>query len=189
MSRTLGALVLVAGFAWIPSAQAGTTNVKCAMNEDRVWVYESVVDFNLSAKLKCGEPVQIIGRVKGYVKVQTQSGVEGYVADSAFPKSALPPEPEEKPNDVGSASAAALAHHTAPPSVDAPRATVAVASPMPAKSNTNAVASTAPSVPVNSTPAPAVASNVATTVAPTPAPVPAPVAVQFRANWTLSHSR
>ena len=178
MSRTLGALVLVAGFAWIPSAQAGTTNVKCAMNEDRVWVYESVVDFNLSAKLKCGEPVQIIGRVKGYVKVQTQSGVEGYVADSAFPKSALPPEPEEKPNDVGSASAAALAHHTAPPSVDAPRATVAVASPMPAKSNTNAVASTAPSVPVNSTPAPAVASNVSTTVAPTPAPAPAPVAVK-----------
>jgi len=178
MSRTLGALVLVAGIAWIPSAQAGTTNVKCAMNEDRVWVYESVVDFNLSAKLKCGEPVQIIGRVKGYVKVQTQSGVEGYVADSAFPKSALPPEPEEKPNDVGSASAAALAHHTAPPSVDAPRATVAVASPMPAKSNTNAVASTATSVPVNSTPAPPVASNVSTTVAPTPAPAPAPVSVK-----------
>jgi hypothetical protein len=175
MSRTLGALILVAGFVWIPSAKAGGTNVKCAMNEDRVWVYESVVDFNLSAKLKCGEPVQITGRVKGYVKVQTQSGVEGYVADSAIPKSALPPEPEEKPNDVGSASAAALAHHIAPPTVDAPRATVAAASTAPAKSNASSFVASA-SAPTNSTMAPSVASN----VSPSPAPVvakPQPPAV------------
>ena len=191
MRRTLGALVLVAGFIWIPSAKAGGTNVKCAMNEDRVWVYESVVDFNLSAKLKCGEPVQIIGRVKGYVKVQTQSGVEGYVADSAFPKSALPPEPEEKPNDVGSASVAALAHHTAPPTVDAPRATVAVASTTPAKSNPSSTVSAAPLAPANSTVAPSVASNVSQPPAPAvvkpqppvvvpvaaPAPKPQPVMV------------
>src|SRR5271155_2323475 len=159
MSRTLGALILVAGFVWIPSAKAGGTNVKCAMNEDRVWVYESVVDFNLSAKLKCGEPVQIIGRVKGYVKVQTQSGVEGYVADSAIPKSALPPEPEEKPNDVQSASAAALAHHSAPPSVDAPRTTATVASTMPVKSNSSNAAPSAPSVSANSTMTPSIAAN------------------------------
>jgi hypothetical protein len=191
MRQTLGALVLVAGFIWIPSAKAGGTNVKCAMNEDRVWVYESVVDFNLSAKLKCGESVQIIGRVKGYVKVQTQSGVEGYVADSAFPKSALPPEPVEKPNDVGSASAAALAHHTAPPSVDAPRANVAVASTTPANSNSSSTVSAAPPVPAASTAAPSVASNVSQPPAPAvvkpqppavvpvaaPAPKPQPVMV------------
>ena len=129
MNRTLGAFLIIASVGCAPGAKAGGTNVKCAMNEDRVWVYESVVDFNLAAKLKCGEPVEIIGRVKGYVKVQTQAGVEGYVADSAFPKSALPPEPVEKPNDVESASVAALAHHTAPPSVDSPgsRPTAAIA--------------------------------------------------------------
>jgi hypothetical protein len=165
MSRTLGALILVAGFVWIPSAKAGGTNVKCAMNEDRVWVYESVVDFNLSAKLKCGEPVQIIGRVKGYVKVQTQSGVEGYVADSAIPKSALPPEPEEKPNDVGSASVAALAHHAPPPSVDAPRTTAAVASTAPVKSNSSSFVASA-AAPTNSAMAPSVASNVSASPAP-----------------------
>ncbi len=165
MSRTLGALILVAGFVWIPSAKAGGTNVKCAMNEDRVWVYESVVDFNLSAKLKCGEPVQIIGRVKGYVKVQTQAGVEGYVADSAIPKSALPPEPEEKPNDVGSASVAALAHHAPPPSVDAPRTTAAVASTTPVKSNSSSLVASA-AAPTNSAMAPSVASNVSASPAP-----------------------
>src|ERR1700677_4598841 len=120
MSRTLGAFLVVASLACVSSARAGSTNVKCAMNEDRVWVYESVVDFNVAAKLKCGDPVEITGRVKGYVKIQTQAGVEGYVADSAFPKSALPPEPVEAPHDVESASVAALAHHTAPPSVDHP---------------------------------------------------------------------
>jgi hypothetical protein len=133
------------------------------MNEDRVWVYESVVDFNLAAKLKCGEPVEIIGRVKGYVKVQTQSGVEGYVADTAFPKSVLPPEPVEKPNDVQSASVAALAHHSAPPTIEHP-------APRP-----STVASTAP---VNIAPAeaPAVAKPQPPAVTPTAAPEPALVA-------------
>jgi hypothetical protein len=153
MSRTLGALLIVASLGCIPSAKAAGTNVKCAMNEDRVWVYESVVDFNLAAKLKCGEPVQIIGRIKGYVKVQTQAGVEGYVADSALPKSALPPEPEEKPNDVQSASVAALAHHAPPPTIDSkePRASTTVASMTPAKSN---VSSPTPSISSNAVPVP-----------------------------------
>jgi hypothetical protein len=119
MIRIFGAFLIIASLGCVSGAKAASINVKCAMNEDRVWVYESVVDFNLAAKLKCGDPVEIIGRVKGYVKVATQAGVEGYVADSAFPKSALPPEPVEKPNDVESASVAALAHHSTPPSVNA----------------------------------------------------------------------
>ena len=93
--------------AAVPSAKAGgTINIKCAPNEDRVWVYESLVDFNVAAKLKCGDPVQIVERVKGYVKIETASGTEGYVLDTSFPKSALPPAPPEKPNDVESAAAA-----------------------------------------------------------------------------------
>jgi hypothetical protein len=93
--------------AAVPTAKAGgTVNIKCGPNEDRVWVYESLTDFNVAAKLKCGDPVQIVERVKGYVKIETASGTEGYVVDTSFPKSALPPAPVEKPNDVESAAAA-----------------------------------------------------------------------------------
>jgi len=141
MTRTPGiffALVTIA--ASVPTAKAGgTVNIKCAPNEDRVWVYESLIDFNVAAKLKCGDPVQIVERVKDYVKIETANGTEGYVLDTAFPKSALPPAPVEKPNDVESAAAAFAARRAtrAPDnSVDAPATThasapVAVASATP----------------------------------------------------------
>jgi hypothetical protein len=185
MSRTLAAVLILIGLGCIPSAQAGGTNVKCAMNEDRVWVYESVVDFNLAAKLKCGEPVEIIGRVKGYVKVQTQSGVEGFVADGAIPKSALPPEPVEKPTDVGSASVAALAHHAAAPSVDTPAprvsattaAAISAAKPAPAPAPVAPAASTNVMVASNVTPAPAPAVSQPRPVVVAAPPKPAPVVV------------
>ncbi len=107
MTRPLGCALALMVFGVAATAKAdGTVNVKCGVNEDRVWVYESLVDFNVAAKLKCGEPVLIVGRVKGYVKIETVNGAEGYVVDTAFPKSALPPEPQEKPNDVESASLA-----------------------------------------------------------------------------------
>jgi hypothetical protein len=187
MIRTLGAFLIVAGLGCVPGAKAAGTNVKCAMNEDRVWVYESVVDFNLAAKLKCGEPVEIIGRVKGYVRVQTQAGVEGYVADSSFPKSALPPEPVEKPNDVGSASVAALAHHSAPASVTTttPPPAATVASTAPAGSNASSPASSVAAksasaktanANVSAGPAPVVSRPQPPAVTPTPASQPALVA-------------
>jgi Bacterial SH3 domain len=124
MTRTLGTLFALLFLAAVPAAKAGgTINIKCAPNEDRVWVYESLTDFNVAAKLKCGEAVQIVERVKGYVKIETANGTEGYVLDTNFPKSALPPPPVEKPNDVESAAAAFAAHRAsrAPDSsVDAP---------------------------------------------------------------------
>ena len=56
MTRTLGILFALLPLAAVPSAKAGgTINIKCAPNEDRVWVYESLTDFNVAAKLKCGE--------------------------------------------------------------------------------------------------------------------------------------
>jgi hypothetical protein len=185
MSRTLAAVLIGIGLGVIPSAQAAGTNVKCAMNEDRVWVYESVVDFNLAAKLKCGEPVEITGRVKGYVKVQTQSGVEGYVADSAIPKSALPPEPAEKPTDVGSASVAALAHHAAAPAptVDAPAPRVssstaaAISAAKPTAAPAAPAASTNTIVASNVTPAPAAPVSRPQPVVVAAPPKPQPVAV------------
>jgi hypothetical protein len=173
MTRTFGislALAVIAAAA--PSAKAGgTVNIKCAPNEDRVWVYESLTDFNVAAKLKCGDPVQIVDRVRGYVKIQTADGTEGYVLDTSFPKSALPPAPAEKPNDVESAAAAFAARRgmRAPDnSVDAP-ATAHSSAPV-------TVASTAsPAVvkPVAPTqPAPQATVTLSTTV-----PAPASVAV------------
>jgi hypothetical protein len=125
MNRTSGIFfVVVMTAAAVPSAKAGATvSIKCAPNEDRVWVYESLTDFNVAAKLKCGDPVQIVERVKGYVKIETANGTEGYVLDTSFPKSVLPPEPVEKPNDVESASLAFAARRATRPassSVDAP---------------------------------------------------------------------
>jgi hypothetical protein len=101
----------------------------------------------VAAKLKCGDPVQIVGRVKGYVKIETANGTEGYVLDSALPKSALPPEPEEKPNTVEAASLAFAARRAAKSSANS-------ANPAPSASSTSAVASSAP-VTVASKPAPA----------------------------------
>jgi Bacterial SH3 domain len=138
----------------VPSAKAGgSVNIKCAPNEDRVWVYESLTDFNVAAKLKCGDPVQIVERVKGYVKIQTANGTEGYVLDTSFPKSALPPAPVEKPNDVESAAAAFAAKRgvrapdnsgATPASARSSAPAVAASVPQPA-----AVASSVPGAVVN----------------------------------------
>jgi hypothetical protein len=151
MTRPLGlVLALFLAGSVSPAKAGGNTNVKCAPNEDRVWVYESLDDFNVAAKLKCGDPVQIVGRVKGYVKIETANGTEGYVLDSALPKSALPPEPEEKPNTVEAASLAFAAR----------RAAKSSASPAPSSSPTSTAASSTP-VAVASRPAPAAQPTVA----------------------------
>jgi hypothetical protein len=150
MIRTPGvffALFLIT--AAVPSAKAGgTVNIKCAPNEDRVWVYESLTDFNVAAKLKCGDPVQIVERVKGYVKIETASGTEGYVLDTSFPRSALPPAPVEKPNDVESAAAAFAARR----GVRAPDNSGAT--PASAPSSAPAVVASAPQPAAVASPAP-----------------------------------
>jgi hypothetical protein len=185
MTRTPGiffALMTIA--AAVPSAKAGgTVNIKCAPNEDRVWVYESLVDFNVAAKLKCGDPVQIVERVKDYVKIETANGTEGYVLDTSFPKSALPPAPVEKPNDVESAAAAFAARRgTRAPdnSVAAPASThssaplaVASATPPPAVAKPVALSQPAPKPTVtlsSAAVAPAAVTPAAVVAAPPPAP-------------------
>jgi hypothetical protein len=193
MTRTPGiffALVTIA--AAVPSAKAGgTVNIKCAPNEDRVWVYESLVDFNVAAKLKCGDPVQIVERVKDYVKIETANGTEGYVLDTSFPKSALPPAPVEKPNDVESAAAAFAARRgTRAPdnSVDAPASThssapvaVASATPPPAVAKSVAPSQTTPQPTVTLSSA-AVSAAVVTPapVAAAPQPTPSTTAIMAK---------
>jgi hypothetical protein len=184
MTRTPGilfALVMIA--AAVPSAKAGgTVNIKCAPNEDRVWVYESLTDFNVAAKLKCGDPVQIVERVKGYVKIETANGTEGYVLDTAFPKSALPPAPVEKPNDVESAAAAFAARRGARApdnSVDTPSSTHSSAPAVVASAAPPAVAkpaaSSQPSPQTTVTLSSAVAAPAAVAAEPPPAPPTAAV--------------
>jgi hypothetical protein len=80
---------------WLASPVRATdlAHVKCAVNQDRVWVYDSLGTFDVNEKLHCGAPVEILSRIKGYIKVRTESGVEGFVPDSAFPD---PPSPTEE---------------------------------------------------------------------------------------------
>jgi hypothetical protein len=200
MIRPLGlALALVIVGSASPAKAGTNTNVKCAVNEDRVWVYENLDDFNLAAKLKCGDPVQVESRVKGYVKIQTADGTEGFVLDSALPKSALPPAPEEKPNTVEAASLAFAARRAsrsaaptvsaAPPASPAPAAVAASSAPAAVPTSTAAVAvaartsPVAPTVPAPPAPAPVQPAVAMAPAAPTPAaavPTPAPVAVAAR---------
>lgn len=81
---------LLGGLCLAPSVFAGeTTPVQCAANDDRVWVYDSLTNFTVELRLKCGAPVEVVGRAKGYVKIKTADGKEGYVPDAALPN--LPP--------------------------------------------------------------------------------------------------
>ncbi|MGA8872101.1 MAG: hypothetical protein WB460_13225, partial [Candidatus Acidiferrales bacterium] len=87
-----------------PAPEPGVTTVTCPVNEDRVWVYDSLTSLDVEAKLHCGDTVQIVSRVKGYVKVRIASGVVGYMPDSVFPD--LPPlkDDQEKLGDHNAAS-------------------------------------------------------------------------------------
>ncbi|MGA7225749.1 MAG: SH3 domain-containing protein [Candidatus Acidiferrales bacterium] len=71
------------------SASANTATLKCNSHHDQIWVYDSLSNFDVAAKLKCGEDVEIIGRVEGYVKIRAQDNLEGYVAEAAVAD--LPP--------------------------------------------------------------------------------------------------
>jgi hypothetical protein len=120
--------------------------VKCSVNQDRVWVYESLNSFDVETRLKCGETVEILSRVKGYVKIRTASGVEGYVPDAVFPDlPALPPDDTDK--SVASIVARPVTHAAAtPPAV----AALPAASPAPPSAAPPVVASKPATPPVNS---------------------------------------
>ena len=85
-----------------PAQAAETSPLKCGVNEDRIWVYDSLNSFDVAMKLKCGEPVEILGREKGYVKIRIAGGREGYVEAKALPK---PPGAEENNQSSSEAQA------------------------------------------------------------------------------------
>jgi hypothetical protein len=86
MNRWKGHLVLffLIGAA-LPAAASDFTNVKCPAKQDHVSVYSSVTTLDVAAQLRCGETVEIVSRVKGYVKIRTASGLEGYLPEGVLP--------------------------------------------------------------------------------------------------------
>jgi hypothetical protein len=157
-----------------PAAHAGDKlAMKCPANQDRVWVYDALNSFDVSAKLNCGDTVEIVGRVKGFVKIRAANGVEGYVPEATFP--GLPPVEDDSTKPVGLAQirpkSSARPAAAATVAADAPAVAVVVAAPAPVS------AAPAP-VQVAANPPAAVASvKTAAIVTPAHAPAaPAPVA-------------
>ncbi|MGC2280615.1 MAG: hypothetical protein WA603_11400, partial [Candidatus Acidiferrales bacterium] len=70
--------LLVAGLlavsVWGASASANSATLKCNSQRDQIWVYDSLSDFDVAAKLNCGEAVEVVGRVDGYAKIRAQNG-------------------------------------------------------------------------------------------------------------------
>jgi len=158
MTNRLGVLFLLAGAVIASPAFAGdSATMKCNATQDRIWVYDSLNSFDVSAKLKCGETVEITGRVKGYVKILAANGTQGYVPDTTFPD--LPPYVD--PNDAQ--ASAPIAKRVAP--------RAAATAPASAPSMASNISAPAPAA----VPAPApVAVTVAPSAAPAPTPAPAP---------------
>lgn len=97
MNSTVRLLGIFAGLCFAMPAMAGEgAALKCTGSQDRVWLYDSLVSFEVQAKLKCGDTVEILAREKGFVKVRTQSGAEGYVPDVALPKPVTEDARQEK---------------------------------------------------------------------------------------------
>ncbi len=194
MTNRLGVLFLLASAVAASPVFAGdSATMKCNATQDRIWVYDSLNSFDVSAKLKCGETVEITGRVKGYVKIRAANGTQGYVPETTFPD--LPPYVD--PNDAQAsapiakrvapraaatapASAASMASNISAPSpaaAPAPASAVAVApaaAPAPTPAVRTVAETTAAPVAVTSIsvvaapPAPAVSASAKSTPAPSP---------------------
>jgi uncharacterized protein YgiM (DUF1202 family) len=112
--RPLAPILVLAVLCYaFPARAAETTPIECGVNEDRVWVYDSLDSFDVALKLKCGEQVEIIGREKGYVKIRTSSGKEGYVPEKALP------QPLEREGNNQNSSEAQAGRQDGPQSVAA----------------------------------------------------------------------
>jgi hypothetical protein len=140
-------LCLLAGFvmsglllAGPASANTATTaTLKCNSQRDQIWVYDSLSTFNVDARLKCGEGVEVIERVKDYVKIRTHNGVEGYVPDVAFADLPAVPLIREPAHDVGSVAKQIQAKEVA-------KATANAAAVAPADLNYSRISSRADSI-------------------------------------------
>src|SRR6202046_4643829 len=127
MDRTARFLLLIVGVSGVTlltgSASANPAALKCNSHRDQIWVYDSLNSFGVEAKLNCGGNVEIIERVKDYVKIRAQNGVQGYIPETSVAD--LPPlEVRQDPTrDVGlvakQAQAQEIANATAKAAADA----------------------------------------------------------------------
>lgn len=184
----LGALVMA--FVLPSAARADSTGVKCAPNEERVWVYDSVTTLNVAAKLKCGENVEVIGQESSYVKIRTANGTEGYIPAGNLPKvpanlpsTASAPAQAEAPSLASLARAAAAARRASSAAAAPVNTATSAPTPTPANAAQSSVAVDAapaaepkPATPVAAAPvkaAPAVVSPVSSTASTAAAPMSA----------------
>jgi hypothetical protein len=68
--------------------------VTCVHQDDRTFLYSSLVTLEIRTTLKCGEQVQILDRSDNFIRVRTEKGEEGFVAFNsiAFVKTAATPK-------------------------------------------------------------------------------------------------
>ena len=99
MSRTLCLPLVLLVFSSLPcfaqqTAQqtASVGYAACPAGEGYVYLYQSPSDFTVSANLKCGARLEIIGTENGYVVARTADGKQGYILLSAV-TSAAPATP------------------------------------------------------------------------------------------------
>jgi len=195
VARSLLIAVAIASSA-LPAAASDLGAVHCSPNSDRVWVYESLNSFDVETRLKCGETVEILSRVHGFVKVRTASGVEGYVPDSAFPDLPALPDDSEKPAaSLASRAVVTAPGHAVAPMPPPPAITPAASNPAaaPAAAPASAKVSTVNSAPAVATqPSPAakpvalVASKAATAPATEPKAAASPNSVHSTVNVKAS---
>jgi hypothetical protein len=174
--------------AFAPTAFATqAVPVKCAANQDQVWVYDSLSNFDVAAKLRCGETVEVISHVEGYTKVRTARGVEGYVSDAALAD--VPAVPDDGGKSASNAtpnpSASAAARIVAPPSSTAPPSSATIASP-PIVANANLAVVAAPAPAPLAQPQPAPAAPVQLVAPPPASPEPAVESVSAKVADTAA---
>lgn len=175
-------ILLLAGLGLAASA-SGAPNVplKCAANEERVWVYSNLTTWDVSVRLKCGTPVDVLGVEKGYAMVRTADGNEGYVPVSAVPQSSqiIVAAAPAAPMSVAAAARANVQARDAQPAAPQVAQVISDSRAVTPSTALNAVrvAEAAPAPPPPAAPAsgaPAPPPNVVPPVAPTPVPDTAP---------------
>jgi hypothetical protein len=99
----IGSVFFLAG-----SASANTATVRCVSRQEQISVYDSLSTRGVEAKLKCGEQVEIIGRIQDYVKIRAQNGVEGYVPATLIAGLATSENREDQPSRISSPNTASI---------------------------------------------------------------------------------
>ena len=176
-------LLLAGLFVALPVSASPGVPVKCEPNQERVWVYDDVTTWDVTARLKCGTPVTVLGVQNGYARIRTADGNEGYVPADAIPASELAQLTVVAPPPAITVAAAARANMQ---SINAAPAPQLAQSSIPVRLPQNSVAvadrvesQPAPAPPANVAPpaaAPAPAVPLGRQSAPSPAPIPTPEA-------------